>query len=493
MATLLEQIKASAAYLRCLDDDVSMQQEAAQSRLKALLAAVANSSMTVADATQCVQACPTLAFTVEQHRMLKEAINARISTGMPSISAGVVRSSLQDYCHLPAYFTEELWTEIMQGGASQIRVSQVIVMRGKLLGLRYPSESTCQTLAALFLAAAFGLPRAMELDAAAKHDALKAIKAEVKRHCSEIAGPASLPAQPAQLMQSDPELYHRVFGAESPVASKFAFSEFAALTESVPMRRTRRGVSEPSQPKPQMQMQMQAPQGQFDIAAFFGQALQMMQRSQEAQAPINLQFTGQQQQPQQQQNPALRRLESQVALTNALQSESAPQSSPASSSLPVRLAPQSPASTSFSTGAESRSQLPQEPVETPERGAKRAAPEDVDAATRAILTSMDKRNSAKVKAEPKSRPKAKAKGKAKAQAKAQAKSQAKPKAAAQAAAKVKAPHFGHESTRNQFLCRTGLSGPGQSTAFKYENASSKAKAEKLAEAWVSKQKKERGL
>ena len=116
------------------------------------------------------------------------------------------------------------------------------------------------------------------------------------------------------------------------------------------------------------------------------------------------------------------------------------------------------------------------------------------------MSSMDKRNkekpTAKAKAEPKSMPKAKAKGKAKAQAK----SQAKPKAAAQAtgkqphgAAKVKPPHFGHESTRNQFMCRTGLPGPSQTTAFKYENASSKAKAQKLAEAWVREQKRKRGL
>ena len=362
MAALLEQIKASAAYLQCLDDNESLRQEAAQSRLKVLLAAVANSAMSVAEATQCIQACSTLAFSVEQQLALKEAINNSISTGMPSHSAGMVRSSLQDYCHLPAYFTEAIWDEIM-AGASQIRVSQIIVMRGKLLGLRFPSECTCQVLTALFLACTFGMQKAMQLDTHAKHDALKAIKAECKRHSSEVLGPATLPAQPAQLMLSDPELYHRVFGAEPPVANKFAFSEFAALKESVPMRSTRRGVSQPSQPLPQMQMQMQAPQGQFDMAAFFGQAMQMMQRMQEAQAPINLQLVGQQQQ-QRQPPPALRRLETQVALTDGLPSDLSPQSSPSSSLLPARV--------------ETPSRLPLEPVVTPERGVKRASPEQVD-------------------------------------------------------------------------------------------------------------------
>ena len=56
----------------------------------------------------------------------------------------------------------------------------------------------------------------------------------------------------------------------------------------------------------------------------------------------------------------------------------------------------------------------------------------------------------------------------------------------------KAPHFSDESSRSQFMARTGLPGPGQTQAFKYSSSSSKDKARKLAEKWVSQQKRQQG-
>ena len=51
------------------------------------------------------------------------------------------------------------------------------------------------------------------------------------------------------------------------------------------------------------------------------------------------------------------------------------------------------------------------------------------------------------------------------------------------------PHWSNERTRNQILCRTGLSGPGQSRAFKYgSNGKSIGQAIDEAEAWVKSHK-----
>ena len=51
------------------------------------------------------------------------------------------------------------------------------------------------------------------------------------------------------------------------------------------------------------------------------------------------------------------------------------------------------------------------------------------------------------------------------------------------------PHWSNERTRNQILCRTGLSGPGQSRAFKYgSNGKSMGQAIDEAEAWVKSHK-----
>lgn len=55
------------------------------------------------------------------------------------------------------------------------------------------------------------------------------------------------------------------------------------------------------------------------------------------------------------------------------------------------------------------------------------------------------------------------------------------------------PHWKPECTRDQMMCRTGLVGPGQSHAIKWEVAGSRAKAAALADAWVVKKKKEMGI
>ena len=56
----------------------------------------------------------------------------------------------------------------------------------------------------------------------------------------------------------------------------------------------------------------------------------------------------------------------------------------------------------------------------------------------------------------------------------------------------KKPTYSDEKTRSQFLFRTGLTGPGQSTAIKY-TAATKARAEAKAVEMVAKEKKKRRL
>jgi hypothetical protein len=70
---------------------------------------------------------------------------------------------------------------------------------------------------------------------------------------------------------------------------------------------------------------------------------------------------------------------------------------------------------------------------------------------------------------------------------------AKVVANAKAAAKAAGPAWGYEESRKQVMCRTGLSGPGQSHAIKYEIAGGKAKAINMADAWVAKKRKAMGF
>ena len=61
------------------------------------------------------------------------------------------------------------------------------------------------------------------------------------------------------------------------------------------------------------------------------------------------------------------------------------------------------------------------------------------------------------------------------------------------AAKEKAPHWGHENSRQQVMCRTGIAGEGQSHAIKWAVVGGKKQAEALADKWVAAEKKKRGI
>jgi len=61
--------------------------------------------------------------------------------------------------------------------------------------------------------------------------------------------------------------------------------------------------------------------------------------------------------------------------------------------------------------------------------------------------------------------------------------------------KGKQPFMGHETTRHQYMCRTGLPGPGQTKAFKFSpgDTGDMKRAQEMAEEWVMDQKRARGF
>jgi hypothetical protein len=93
-------------------------------------------------------------------------------------------------------------------------------------------------------------------------------------------------------------------------------------------------------------------------------------------------------------------------------------------------------------------------------------------------------------------PKAKAKAQPKGHAKAAAPEMKRPSASGamkRPAGAIELPYWGWELTRKQIMCRTGIPGPNQSQGIKFSVAGSKAKAVKLADEWVARHMKERGL
>ena len=66
--------------------------------------------------------------------------------------------------------------------------------------------------------------------------------------------------------------------------------------------------------------------------------------------------------------------------------------------------------------------------------------------------------------------------------------------AAPAKVEAKKPQVGHEASRNQFMCRTGLSGAGQTLAFRYDPSKrgSLEAAKVKSERWLKAEKQKRG-
>ena len=93
-------------------------------------------------------------------------------------------------------------------------------------------------------------------------------------------------------------------------------------------------------------------------------------------------------------------------------------------------------------------------------------------------------------------PKAKAKAHPKVHATAAAPEMKRPSASGamkRPAGAIEPPYWGWELTRKQTMCRTGIPGPNQSQGITFSVAGSKAKAVKLADEWVARHMKERGL
>lgn len=176
-------------------------------------------------------------------------------------------------------------------------------------------------------------------------------------------------------------------------------------------------------------------------------------------------------------------------------------------------------------GSSSSLQNP-DPVEAPPVGKtavdvqKEAAPrrKSVDEAAQAMVDAMNKKAAAKEAKDAKEAKEAAAQGKTKAKAKAKAKAKgenakAEPaqkheKVKAEAAkgtkrkadikdepeVKIRNPQIGHEASRSQYLCRTGLGGKGQSVAFQYTKAKgSQQAAQAKADKWLANEKNRRGI
>lgn len=532
MSAVHELICATSEYLQCLRGPA--RHDAIVARLAVIREKIAAEGQkgifTLPEATRCMTAMAKLQISEADLQSMESVCVAAVEH-VDNSSSSCSRTALQDYCSVIDYFTEQCWESLL-GQESHAFKCDLILKHCKKLGLRCPSESTFQTLAALFLSCCFGVEKAMQLGGDSKHETLKRMKMDYKRSSMqhEGLGPIKLPVSPTEFMDLQPELWTRVFGESCPKPCKLQFDGLTALKYSIPMRITRKTATQCAEGSLKIVPKAAAAAPPMDMASFLGSAMQQMFQCMHgmqgvqgiqmlplprAQLQIGSPATPQPQKP-------LQRLQTALALQDAqnqLQTSALPEivASPNAHKLP-ELAKSSPkqklvlpvhkaqnerldcvddatqaiiaaldgreAAGKAAKKGKATDRLPTKSSESGDAEAKAMA----KAAARATATSKTK--ATKAKAQPKAKPKAKPKTNASCETRAE-KANAKG-ATAKAVREGKKPHFADESTRKQFLARTGIAGIGQSKAFKYDNDASKKRARAEADQWVKQQCRDRG-
>lgn len=382
---------------------------------------------------------------------------------------------------------------------------EVVLQHCLVLGLRMPSETTVQFISALLALVHLGMPALQAMQMSVRHDWLKAVKVHFKRlqgrslvDCPFVA---VLPMSPLEFATACPATYAAAFPGSLPVPSKLQNQDVASAMRLIPMRSSKTDVITARQ----LPMQPAVPVlnlGMGGLETGMGQqAMQFMSS-----------MCQQMQQMQQVQTTTLQVLQALVAQKGSADSTplSIQSGSPATKRFETQLALELSSSSSGS-GAHIP-QLTNKPDQNaaavlapmpspckPESSAPLKVPLlSPDAATKAVQDAMAKRAAGKAgkQEKPSCDPpgaKGNAKGKknekvAKAVVKKPKKIAAKPQQHHQSGRKP--PSFSVEHSREQVLCRTGLSGPGQTKTYTFASCGGQEAAKKKAEAWLVKAKKQ---
>ena len=457
---------------------------------------------------------------------LLQAIVGKAAAAVPLEPAGAeaVRRVLQDYTALHSYFPASLW-EVLQSAevTASSKLERCLIHCGNL-GLRNPSEGSMQILTAVYMLCHDGQASFERMAPALRMQTCKAIKAEFKRMCTHLPPPPvrlqNLPCDPNALKVSAPTLWALAFPDEGPAPSKFSVAVLQCAVACIPMRLSRSDsvpgrASSSQQAAPDVGSGLVMGNVLQQFAMGMAQQFSMLQQSQQqmmtamglapasalpeqttGSPPSKLLMIGDAASAE---SRFLRRAQSRIALTESAGS------SPAASQPVPQVVPAFPAAAKTTELEEPA------PAEQDQSGKQRKSVEEASAA---MIAAMDKKQAAKDSRAQASKTQAKgAKPKAAAklkEEKVQVKS-AKAKTDTvksepdkgtkrkvqdkDAEERPKNPQVGHESSRNQFMCRTGFKGKGQNVAFQYDpkKKGSMEAARAKADKWVAAEKQKRGI
>ena len=500
MAKLADHVRAATNLLEALRSTGSFEAQR-QLQHEQLLKVLQGTPLCLHEGTEVLVLLKQLPL--ESNRI--DELVAAVRCCPTGLSAKVDRKSLQDYGAIVSYFTEEHWATL-QGTASNICKMNLLLQHAVNLGCTCPTETTVHCLTALYFILGESPKKVEEeMSSQMRLESFKSLKAQLKRFASALSpvGPhvLKLPMQPEEFRLVHSGWWRLAFGESVPVACKLSAAvvhKFMALT---PMRSSR------SDAKPALQINAGLDMGP-QAAQFANGFLKQLSEVQQVQAYTLQLLQGGQDHPQRQALPDQSPLAYSRSAANSslyeqrilnrmrqqpLALEDRPAFAPALAPVPPPLVVEVPPAVEVESAVPAIQTPPAPPV--PPATAKlgrveKKRPLDAVLAVQDALQvrSANKTNAA---AEGVSNKKAKrndnkATGKAvnKPVVKATTK-KFKPKEKPVSAAKP--PHWAWEATRGQIMCRTGLTGAGQSHSIKFKgsrNSADAKRAEKEANEWV---------
>lgn len=481
-AKIIERLDAVAGFLSSIVGTAAFD-GMRSAQMNSMMSMLSSSSLQLSEATAIIEKLKATNWSPAQLIALTEMAVSSVGAPQPAKH----RNNLQDYVHLPHYFTAELWAAMGSTSTTASCKLESLLWHAVRLGLRTPTEATVQMMTGLYIMVAEDGNDASLLPSfrlQTLHGVKNNLKRMVGKHSAAIEHCDSLPVAPADFQRKFPLLWTAAFGDNSPCKCIFAMRDIENASSATPMRSSR---SDARKHAP-VQLQIQD-QGMQQMAACFMQQMQQMQNLQQMTLAA---LTGQASSSGsvasiEDKSPLLRRMNSRLEIGNGSASEAA-------GWLPTSLAPAGePRSSPLEAPPAAEEARPPIAEEAPPPAAEEVRPaklrKTVADATAVIQQCIANKKAAaaaeKLSPVPKAKSKAQAKGKAKGKAKAKAKAKAKGKAESSG----KAPFWAWERTRGQIMCRTGFKGPGNSHAIKI--AGNEKDAAKKADAWVKEQTKNR--
>lgn len=452
--TLLQAVSGTPSYAKVLE-----------SQVRAISNVIDASALSVADAALIAEALK--AFPEAEKTALTAKVAERIAAPHAALKGSSTRASLQDFGHLMQYLTEEQWQALQDEQQPTHLKLEVLLMACVRLGLKCPTEASVQLMTALHLLMTEGAAKTAAMQPGVKLEMARSIKSKLKsmQHRLQESLPQEyvqrLPPTPAEFRDAYPAWWNLAFSTLQPGKPRIKDHELHAAMAGIPMRASRADASakfssssssgSPADPSNMMQHVMLAFMKNLYPNGMPGVHMQVEQRP-----ATEIRF--------------LRRLESKLAIADA-HDESGSQASrevEAPVAMPVLLP--TPQPVHFEP-------VPQQ--ETP--SAKKQKLMSAMDATAAVAAALSAKKDAR-KPEEATKPKATPKGKAKAKVKANAKqSKPAPMKAATSSHGTK-PTWSYEWSRSQILCRTGLTGKGQTYTIRGTGPASV----KAAKEWVKK-------